>query len=166
MTNPDRRGFLGITSFHVSRSCVADTYRFLRERGRRQVEGVVLWPGLRSGDRIDVAEAVVPAQTAYRTEHGLRYEVHEDELARIGDDLSDRGLVLPIQVHSHPGEAYHSELDDARPVVGTVGGLSIVIPDFGFGPRDPELWAVYRLYPGEGWTRLSAAESRVLLVVT
>lgn len=165
MTGPDNRGFLGVTSFHVGGTCVADTYRFLRDRGRRRVEGVVLWPGLRTGDRIDVPEALVPRQTAYRTVSGLRYEIHEDELARIGDALMDRGLVLPIQVHSHPGEAYHSEVDDAGPAVGTVGGLSVVVPDFAFGPPDPDLWAVYRLIPREGWVELTPAERRALILI-
>ena len=159
----DRRGFLGVTEFRVSRACVATTYRFLRERGALGVEGVVFWPGRREGDRVDVEAAVVPAQTAYKSEAGLRYRVEEDELARFLDAVLDAGLVFPIQVHSHPGEAYHSSLDDEEPAVGTVGGLSIVVPDFAAGPPDPDLWAVYRLRSGEGWVLLDVDARHSLL---
>jgi hypothetical protein len=38
--------------------------------------------------------------------------------------------MLGVQVHAHPGEAFHSGTDDAFPVVTTEGGLSIVAPSF------------------------------------
>lgn len=160
---PDQRGFLGVPEFRVGRSCVAETYRFLRDRGDVGAEGVVFWPGRRSPEGIDVVAPIVPAQTAYRSETGLSYRVDEDELARVLDAIWDAGLVFPIQVHSHPSGAYHSALDDEEPAVGTVGGLSIVVPDFAAGPPDPDHWAVYRLMPGEGWVPLTRTERRSLL---
>jgi len=39
-----------------------------------------------------------------------------------------------VQVHTHPGEAFHSRTDDRFPIIHTPGFLSLVIPDYGLGP--------------------------------
>lgn len=41
---------------------------------------------------------------------------------------------IRVQVHTHPGRAFHSPTDDAWPIVHTPGFLSFVIPDFANGP--------------------------------
>ena len=95
----------------------------------------------------------------------MGYRIEEEDLARLADHLADHGLVLPAQVHSHPGDAYHSEADDADPIVATLGGVSIVVPDFASGPVSPSTWAVYRLVPSEGWVELTADEVDDLIVI-
>ncbi|MAQ95572.1 MAG: hypothetical protein CMM84_18855 [Rhodothermaceae bacterium] len=161
----DTRGFLGVTRLVVSRDCLDTTYRFLRRAGRKGYEGVVLWPGRRDGPSVRIDDAYVPRQTVFRSEHGLGYRIEEEDLARLADHLADHGLVLPVQVHSHPGEAYHSEADDADPIVATLGGVSIVVPDFASGLVSPSAWAVYRLFPSEGWVELTAGEVDDLIVI-
>jgi hypothetical protein len=48
--------------------------------------------------------------------------------------LADNGTGVRVQVHTHPGEAFHSSTDDAFPIVHTPGFLSLVIPNFAMGP--------------------------------
>src|SRR5260370_111004 len=48
--------------------------------------------------------------------------------------LAQENLGVRIQVHTHPGEAFHSPTDDAYPMIHTVGFLSLVIPNFALGP--------------------------------
>ncbi|MBX9460687.1 MAG: hypothetical protein KL785_05895 [Brevundimonas sp.] len=43
---------------------------------------------------------------------------------------------MRVQVHTHPGAAYHSATDDAFPLIHTPGYLSLVIPRFATGPAD------------------------------
>jgi len=73
-------------------------------------------------------------------------------------------LRLIAQVHSHPGEAYHSRADDRYAIVTAEGGFSLVVPDFGDAPADPTAWAVYRLDQG-AWRELSIVEARAILKV-
>jgi len=40
---------------------------------------------------------------------------------------------IRVQVHTHPGAAFHSSTDDEYPIVHTPGFLSLVIPNFGLG---------------------------------
>ena len=76
--------------------------------------------------------------------------VEADELHRLNVWLYENAERLAIQVHSHPTEAFHSDTDDAYPIVTTLGGLSLVVPDFArYGVRGPET-ALYRL-SSAGW---------------
>ena len=43
-------------------------------------------------------------------------------------------MVVRVQVHTHPGRAFHSATDDRFPIVHLPGFLSLVIPNFGIGP--------------------------------
>jgi hypothetical protein len=47
--------------------------------------------------------------------------------------LADRGLGVRVQVHTHPGAAFHSKTDDDFPLIHEAGFLSLVIPDFALG---------------------------------
>jgi hypothetical protein len=85
--------------------------------------------------------------------------VEGSELHRLNVWLFEHGEELAVQVHSHPTDAYHSDTDDAYPIVAIRGGLSIVVPDFA---RDGLLGhgvAYYRL-GREGWDELSVEETR------
>lgn len=49
-------------------------------------------------------------------------------------ELADLAFGVRVQVHTHPGEAFHSQTDDAFPLIHVSGFLSLVIPDFALGP--------------------------------
>ena len=70
--------------------------------------------------------------------------------------LFENDLRLIAQVHTHPTEAYHSETDDAFPIVTTEGALSLVIPNFANGPANLTQYACYRLRRGH-WVELTPA---------
>ena len=48
--------------------------------------------------------------------------------------LATEKLGIRVQIHTHPGAAYHSSIDDAYPIIHSPGFLSLVIPNFGLGP--------------------------------
>ena len=148
-------GLLSVQSFSLPRNVVSRTMDHLREHGSRGVEGVALWAGIAEGNRFTVQEAIIPAQKAFRSESGLMYVVEGDELFRVNKAVYEAGLVLGAQVHSHPAEAYHSALDDAHPLISVLGGLSVVVPDFGQGFITPHSWALYRLDRSGEWVDVS-----------
>jgi hypothetical protein len=84
------------------------------------------------------------------------------ELHKLNMWLYEAGEVLGVQVHAHPTDAFHSETDDAFPIVATLGGLSIVAADFARdGVLTPQT-AIYRL-ANSGWLPVDA--DRVLEIV-
>jgi len=156
-------GFLHIKEIIIPTEKLNEVYTFLREAGREGVEGVALFAGQESADHFMVTTGIVPVQTSYQLESGLLYAVDGTELHKINFWLHARKLNLIAQIHTHPGEAYHSETDDRYPIVDTHGSVSIVVPDF--ARRSPRVkdWAIYRCLPVKGWVKLSSSQIRKLI---
>lgn len=143
----------------VRRATINEMLGTMREFGSHGWELLVLWLG-----RIEpmegtarVVQAFVPKQKPITGEDGVGYFVGGETLFQLNRDLSETGLRLIAQVHSHPREAYHSEADDRYAIVTAEGGLSLVVPNFGNAPADPASWAVYRLQ-GSDWREMGPKE--------
>ena len=154
--------FESIREFVVPAELCEATDRHLREAGLDGNERFVLWSGVVRDDRLLVTTSHCPRQIAYSLAGGLCVRVEADELHRLNVWLYENAERLAIQVHSHPTEAFHSDTDDTYPMVTTLGGLSLVVPDFArYGVRGPRT-ALYRL-SSEGWQRLSPIDARRVL---
>ncbi len=148
----------------INPGVIETTLGVLQRFGVEECEGLVLWIGEVAQGHARVTKAVVPDQRPIKSEEGVGYFVDGQALFDLNRKLADTGMRLIAQVHSHPGEAYHSEADDRYAIVTAEGGLSLVVPDFGRASADPTSWAVYRLSNG-GWLELDAAQVRSLLSV-
>jgi proteasome lid subunit RPN8/RPN11 len=158
-------GFLDVTTIYLPESCALEALACLYKEGRKHREAVALWAGIREGDSFYVKRTIIPVQSASSFEDGLIYVVKGEELHRISLDLFDSGMQLIAQIHSHPGEAYHSDTDDAYPIVTVAGGISIVVPNFATGGLKLSEWAIYRFIPDRGWTPLSLILKQTLLII-
>lgn len=139
-----------IETFSVPAEIVEDTEESLVAAGSEGLERFVLWSGNISGNDFVVETVHVPEQEAYKLETGLLVRIEGEALHRLNAWLYESGEVLGVQVHAHPTLAYHSETDDTYPIITTLGGLSIVTPDFCTRGLFVEDSAVYRL-TREGW---------------
>jgi hypothetical protein len=152
-----------VMQFVVPRHVAAATERQLRAAGGRGYETFVLWTGQPRGARFDVAAAHVPHQTSYKLKTGLCVRVEGAALHELNVWLFEHGQTLGAQVHAHPTDAFHSNTDDAYPIVTTLGGLSLVVPDFcREGLLDGS--AAFRLTPA-GWTPDAQPVDRLIAVV-
>jgi proteasome lid subunit RPN8/RPN11 len=101
----------------------------LRKCGAGSRECVVYVTG--PADGAGIADGVVhPRHSA--TAAG--YDLDSESVAGLWRELLADGRSIRMQIHTHPGSAYHSTRDDALAIVGTPGFLSLVIPSFGAGP--------------------------------
>ena len=150
----------------VPHSAVESTLKAMRHFGSHGYEALVLWVGhVDSTTGIArVAQAFVPDQKPISSEDGVGYFVSGDTLFKLNRALSETGLRLIAQVHSHPGEAYHSEADDRYAIVTAEGGFSLVVPDFGHAPGILTAWAVYQLRDRK-WCELLESEVRTIFFV-
>jgi proteasome lid subunit RPN8/RPN11 len=57
-------------------------------------------------------------------------------MVRIINWTADHNLVLAVQIHSHPEEAFHSEADNHLAALQHLNAISIVVPYFGNIPED------------------------------
>jgi proteasome lid subunit RPN8/RPN11 len=162
-TSTSSAGLSGLTHIELPRRLAKDALAHLKRAGRNGLEGVALWAGQRDGNTFRIQRTIIPEQDATRTEQGLLYVVAGAELRRINQELYEAGLMLVAQIHSHPGRAYHSDTDDAFPIVTVLGGVSVVVPDFGRKGINLTTWEVYRLQSGRDWARLSSFEKTALI---
>jgi hypothetical protein len=145
----------------VKRETVNATLKTIKEFGRLGSEALILWLGDIESETAHVLKAITPKQQPISSEDGVGYFVDGNTLFQLNRDLSETGLRLIAQVHSHPQEAYHSAADDRYAIVTADGGLSLVVPYFGRAPADPTSWAVYRLR-GRRWEELKKSEAKLL----
>lgn len=152
-----------ITKVHVPSSLISETVNSLRSYGKNGCEGLVFLLGRIEDDTCHVEKVLTPPQQSIKSEDGVGYFITPETLFNLNKFLASSGLRLIAQVHSHPGTAYHSAADDRYCIVTVEGGLSLVVPNFGFGPTDLHCWAIYRLTQGR-WDKLSSRSVRGLFV--
>jgi hypothetical protein len=139
-----------VARFRVPSEVVKQTEETLQGAGAEGYEIFILWSGHQRGALFEVQTPHVPKQTSYRLRHGLCVRVEGPELHRLNVWLYEAGETLAVQVHAHPGRAFHSETDDAYPIMATMGGLSIVAPNFCRHGLFTKRTAIYRL-ESAGW---------------
>ncbi|HEV3272825.1 MAG TPA: hypothetical protein VGZ93_11645 [Candidatus Methylacidiphilales bacterium] len=147
--------FLNITQIIVPSRAILKMHGFLAEAGRAGLEGFTAWAGVQNGTRFDVKETVIPRQTGHRGQ-GLYVLIDADELFFMNRWLYENQLTLIAQIHSHPTDAYHSQLDDEIPIATTQGCVSIVVPDFAQSPFELSKCAVFRLSTENTWDEVPA----------
>jgi len=125
------------------------TFEHLRRCGAGRQECVVLWAGPVAAPA-QVDHVIHPRHTATAVQCDF-------DPAWIGEcwrELADSARTIRAQVHTHPGAAYHSALDDHFALVHTPGYLSLVIPRFAAGPVGLEGAYLTVRSPHGGWREL------------
>jgi hypothetical protein len=153
-----------VRRFRIEASAIRETEKAIRSAGRRGYESFVLWSGTRGDDTFTVAKVHIPKQTSYKLDAGLCVRIDGSELHRLNVWLYETQQVIGVQVHSHPGNAYHSETDDTYPIATLNGSLSIVLPFFGRDGWGSSDIAAYRLGHG-GWVEVTGSLSDLLEVI-
>lgn len=158
-------GFTDIERIHIENSLILDAFELLRSAGEKGYESVALFGGFEAGNSFYVKKVIFPKQYGYNLDQGLMYSVDGEELHRINVWLYENRMSLIAQIHSHPGEAYHSEMDDRFPIVDTYGGISIVVPNFAFGIISLKDCMIYRLSLNKTWNELKLTEIETLFQI-
>lgn len=114
--------------YRVPEAVLRDTFAELRRCGAGQRECQVLWAGPWAQPDT-VTTLIHPLHRAC----GDGFELDGAWLTTFWQQLVAEGHGVRVQVHTHPGRAFHSPTDDAWPIVHTPGFLSLVIPRFARG---------------------------------
>jgi hypothetical protein len=120
---------------------------FFEDRGTLGFEGTAMLAGTSAAG---VTRCVIPDQHARRGPFGgVSVEVTDQGKLELATALALDERYL-ARIHSHPGDAFHSETDDRNPGLTAEGALSIVVPFFGLGlRRGLEACAVFVYRQGE-----------------
>lgn len=143
----------------VPQAILKTTFQHLRNCGRGERECQVLWTSPWGASQT-ITGVVHPKHRS----HAGGFVLDGPWLNTMWLDLAVRGQGVRVQIHTHPGEAFHSPTDDRFPIVHTPGFLSLVIPNFAQGPigfRDAylaEIDADGRFRPAPLASRLSIVQ--------
>jgi hypothetical protein len=142
----------------LTRSCFDGLVAGLAPANARGHEGVAFLLGQSDGIRSLGLQAVRPRAITTRGS----FHVPAVEMARVIQAAGRLDLQVIAQVHTHPGDAYHSDGDEDGANIGFDGFVSIVIPDY--GARLPSLQgsAIYHFNRAAGWTLLPLDALRVI----
>ena len=145
-------------AIQLTADILASTFRVLQECGRGECECAVFWTGPADNDLVDGFE-----HPLHRRSSG-GYDVESNWLTEFWKRLAAASRSIKAQVHTHPGEAFHSATDDRWPIISQTGFLSIVIPDFAAGaPTLSRAW-VGRLQANGSWQHLESAQEGVTIL--
>jgi len=152
--------------FRVPYRVVRDTWEILKEPGQQGLEASAVWLARAiSGNSAQILSVWKPGQIARRTAHGVSVEVTQEALSELIMSLPD-GVFVAVRLHTHPGEAYHSEMDDTNMLISYEGAISIVVPFFATGSPDLSHCSVNELRRSLGWVELDDAEVAARFEVT
>lgn len=117
-----------MTRINCSLQTLDQTIDVLRAGGAVGEEQVVLWLAPLSAVRppYPIVEVYRPNQI---TDVDY-FKLPRESLRALMAHLRAKRLKIVAQVHSHPGQAFHSEADDEWAIVRHEGALSLVLPRF------------------------------------
>jgi hypothetical protein len=141
----------------LASNIVASTFQVFQDCGRGKCECAVFWTGPAGDDLVD--DFVHPIHK--RSPYG--YDVDSDWLTEFWKELATSKRSVKVQVHTHPGEAFHSATDDHWPIISQEGFLSVVIPDFAAGPPTLNRAWIGRLQANGRWQELDSAPEAVAI---
>jgi hypothetical protein len=120
-----------ITTYSVLLPILEQTHQYFRGEGRRRFEGYLCWSGKikRDGSAVVLSCAFPPPSGSERDEFYARLDVTATSF--IAEQIRSKREFLLAQLHTHPGKAFHSVVDDLHSISQRNGFLSIVVPRFG-----------------------------------
>lgn len=143
--------------YRLRRDILDQTFAHFRDCGCGRRECQVLW--LSPWDALDSITMVVhPKHKA----HAGGFVLDDGWLNDFWFSLAKDNLGVRIQVHTHPGEAFHSPTDDDFPIIHTTGFLSLVIPNFALGPIGFKDAFLTEIQEGGRWREVAISERLVL----
>lgn len=125
-----------------------ETIKIFKEYGKENLEAIAIWVGQEEKTTFKIKEVWIPTQ--FNTI--ISYYVPDLNVHNINVDLNKKNYSAIAQLHTHPGNAFHSCIDDNNSILTLPGSFSIVVPDFGSVSIRNNLnnLAVYRLFD-KGW---------------
>jgi len=141
-------------AYQVPPSITTETIAHLRRY--RVTEAVCFWLGTPGAEqRARISEIWVPEFTATP----VSYDIQPLEMLRLKQHLDEKSLALLVQVHSHPGGAFHSRRDDLNAASPWPGFISVVVPDHGnISGGFWESVEIYELLGSASWKHLETRE--------
>jgi hypothetical protein len=144
--------------YQVPQAVLRETFAEFRRCGGARRECQVLWVSPWAAPE-RITRVVHPVHRA----RGDGFELDGSWLNDFWRELARTKSGVRVQIHTHPGSAFHSRTDDEWPIVHTPGFLSLVIPHFAQGPADFQNSYLTEIQPDGAWREVVDIASRLEL---
>lgn len=135
-----------INKINLPYSIIDKTIEFFRALGKDSLEACGIWVGEEQNDLFEVKEVWFPKQENTI----ISYYISAIDVHHLNVKLNKNNYSAIAQLHTHPGDAFHSTVDDEHTILNLPGSFSIVFPNYGSIPVNAiSKWMVYRLLDGE-----------------
>jgi hypothetical protein len=142
----------------IPQAIIEEAQGLIREFGVQGRERFLLLAGSLAEESAFASSLVIPPDC-----QGF---VPIDVVARIIGELDRLDLIPLCQIHSHPHEAFLSEIDAQYPMFAEKGFLSIVVPDYCRRELSAVgLWKVYRYLDSKTWEYLPKSRVERMIVI-
>jgi hypothetical protein len=143
--------------YHLAKEMLEETFEHFRKCGHGREECQALW--ISSWNTPETLSRVIHSKHAA---HFGGFVLDDAWLNAFWLDLGNTNNGVRVQVHTHPGEAFHSKTDDDFPIIHKPGFLSLVIPNFALGPVGFMDAFLTEIQPNGQWKQV-VIESRLVL---
>jgi hypothetical protein len=141
-----------IEKFIICKNVVEDTKKLIIKYGSKKKECIVFWSGILDGEVAYIKTVICPRFEAT----SISAQLNNQALEYIHNILLENKEFIFIQVHSHPGVAFHSTEDNSGALSYKIGFISIVVPYFGDYMEEIKDCAVFEYAGNSNWNELSA----------
>lgn len=142
----------------VPRRVLDQTFDVFRECGQGRRECQVVWTS-----RWDLPESICECVHPTHRSHAGGFVTEDSWINDFWLKLAAAGLGIRVQIHTHPGSAFHSPTDDEFPIVHNPGFLSLVVPNFALGSVGFDGAYLSEIGPEGRWREISI-ESRIRII--
>lgn len=136
----------------ISQGCIDALAPCLAPEIRNGQEGIVYLLGQSDGTTTVALAAIRPEAQVTRGS----FVVSVPAMAKVVRAAVDRGLQVVGQIHTHPGDAFHSDGDEDGAHIAFTGYASVVLPDYGRHLPALTRAAAYVFQAGKGFVPLGA----------
>jgi proteasome lid subunit RPN8/RPN11 len=138
----------------LTQACLRAIKQCLLHDTQRKHEGITYLLGRTNGS---ITLAVTATTPEAHTTHGS-FEVSSVAMAQIVRSAAKLNLQVVAQVHTHPGDAFHSQGDEEGARNKYNGYVSIVLPNYGRNLPSLEGAAIYIYQDNQGFIQLHLDE--------
>lgn len=142
----------------ISNQLFEKTIQKFQKAGLESKENIAYWTGELNGNNAEISKVIFAEDYPEFENSQYSAKVSLQSSFMIAEQIHKSNGILVAQIHSHPAEAFHSWIDNERPISHRKGLLSIVVPYFAREIQDFSKCKIYE-YLGSGkWYELTNDE--------
>jgi len=152
-----------VRTLYVIDAVIEESKNLLEPYRAKKVEACLLWYGYALDDESCVVTTCICPRQA---NHSTSYAISAEYMREVRRSVRPLGLLLIMQVHTHPRAAYFSEWDEENALNKAPGALNLIIPDYGAARWiDPACFCIVEKDEADAWRPWKAPEWERLKVV-